>query len=395
MKVYGRGIALSAVLCTTLLAGAADSAEVEVLRQEVQALKQSVAELKNSSESASLQHDIAELKAGLESNSKGGFQIAGYAAFDWQDAQGSDNEFSGVKFAPIFHAQYGDIFQFEGEVEFSTTSEGETDAELEYAAGTIFLNDYMGLQIGKFMSPLGQFVQNQHPSWINKLPNTPVGFGHDGAAPTSNVGMALRGGLPKVSEIRSNYVLFVSNAPVYGVAADGDVIIDATGKTSAGDVSKTWGGRFALNPVGGMEVGVSGALGKASEELISNEKIARDYDAFGVDFMYNFEGIDIKAEYIEQSIGENELSTLEGGTWRAMYGQVSYQFASLKLEPVLRYSDYHNPETERNQWAVGLNYLFANNLIAKLAYEYNTNEDSAGEASINDNRVSAQLAFGF
>ncbi|MDF1880196.1 porin [Sulfurimonas sp. MAG313] len=261
----------------------------------------------------------------------------------------------------------------------------------------------MGLQIGKFMSPLGQFVQNQHPSWINKLPNTPVGFGHDGAAPTSNVGIALRGGLPKMGSIRSNYVSFVSNAPTFGEAADGDVVIDANGKTSSGNASKTWGGRFAINPVGNMEIGVSGAIGKVSEELTlltvvngtEGDKISRDYNVFGADLMYNLEGVDLKAEYIQQKIGENESSTLEGGLWRAWYAQASYQMNWLRFEPVLRYSDYHNPETNKNQWALGVNYLFSNNVIAKVAYEYNTNEDDLGDASINNNRVSAQLAFGF
>ena len=93
----------------------------------------------------------------------------------------------------------------------------------------------MGLQVGKFMSPIGQFVQNQHPSWINKLPMTPLGFGHDGAAPTSNVGMALRGGLPKIAGLRSNYVLFVANAPVYGKNEDNSIegSLDTDGKTTS------------------------------------------------------------------------------------------------------------------------------------------------------------------
>ncbi len=425
MKTFITSITLSAVLSSVLFAAPANQADLVQLRQEMQELKQLVTELKKSNDALrarstsysegeavdtkshefqALKEDVMQMQTELESNAKSGFQLAGYASFDWTDQQGSDNEFSGVKFAPIFHYQYGDIFQFEGELEFTTNNQGETDTELEYAAGTLFLNDYMGLQLGKFMSPLGQFVQNQHPSWINKLPATPVGFGHDGAAPTSFVGAALRGGLPKVVDIRSNYVVFVGNAPTFGEAPDGDVVVDASGKTSSGDASKTWGGRFALNPVGGMEIGVSYAKGKVSETLTAttivggsaiDDKLQRDYDVAGVDFMYNVNAIDIKAEYIEQKIGDNDKSTLEGGTWRAWYAQASYQFAFLPIEPVLRYSDYHNPEIERNQWAIGLNYLFANNLIAKIAYEYNDNEDNAGDPSVNNNRVLTQLAFGF
>jgi len=417
MKRFVIGITLSSVIASTLLGAQNDTIEVKQLRQEVNELKQMMLKLNKSnkestdytekdavdpfykSEISELKNTVDEMKRDLESNSKSGFQLAGYASFDWTDAQGADNEFSGVKFAPIFHYQYGQIFQFEGELEFTVQEDGSTETELEYAAGTLFINDYMGLQMGKFLSPLGQYVQNLHPSWINKLPSNPLGFGHDGAAPTSNVGIALRGGLPKVADIRSNYTVFVSNAPTYGIADDGDVVIDASGKTTASDVSKTWGGRFAVNPVSGMEIGISGAIGEAAEEITVGAdtlNIARDYDAYGFDAMYNINGFDFKGEYIEQNIGENSDSALEGGKWRTWYAQASYQFTSLKIEPVLRYSDYHNPEQEKNQWAVGINYLFANNVIAKLAYEYNTDEDEdAVSSSANDNRVLAQFAFGF
>jgi len=404
MKGIIAGIALGSVVVSTLLAEQHNVSDVKELRQEVDELKGMISELQRQQESTVYTEDSdtdifieSKIRSELESNAKSGFLLTGYASFDWVDKQGEDNEFSGVKFAPIFHYQYGNLFQFEGELEFKATEDGEVETELEYAAGTLFLNDYMGIQMGKFLSPLGQYVQNVHPAWINKLPSNPIGFGHDGAAPTSNVGIALRGGLPKVIDIRSNYVMFVSNAPTFGIADDGDVVIDASGKTTSSDVSKTFGGRFAINPVPGMEIGASAAIGEVAEEITvgaDTSNIVRDYEVYGFDVMYNVNGFDFKGELIQQDIGENSASTLEGGKWRAWYTQVSYQFSSFKVEPVLRYSDYHNPEKERNQWALGLNYLFANNVIAKLAYEYNTDEnDDASNA--NDNRVLAQFAFGF
>ncbi|MDF1877706.1 hypothetical protein JHD47_07745 [Sulfurimonas sp. SAG-AH-194-L11] len=366
-------IGLSSLVASMLLANQADDAKIQQLLKDVKALN--------------------AMKADLEGNARSGFQLAGYASFDWTGGSGGSDDFSGVKFAPIFHYQYGTIFQFEGELEFEIDEKGETVTALEYAAGTIFLNDYMGLQIGQFMSPIGQFVQNLHPSWINKLPSTPVGFGHDGAAPTSNIGMALRGGLPKIANLRSNYVVFVANAPRFGFAADGDTIIDATGKSSSGGASQLLGARYALNPIGGMEIGISGATGEAFDDTNTSgtsQNIFRTYSAMGADFMYNDQGLDVKAEYIQQKVGDNVSSTLEGGTWTAFYAQVAYQINGLNIEPVLRYSDYENPENRKKQIAVGLNYLFANNLIAKLAYENDTN------SNIDDvSRVRAQLAFGF
>ncbi|MDF1882552.1 hypothetical protein JHD49_01210 [Sulfurimonas sp. SAG-AH-194-C21] len=371
MKNNLKGITLMSFFASTLLSTQLFGANIEQLAQ-----------------------DVELLKANLESNSKSGFQLAGYAAFDY-----SDKDFSGVKFAPIFHAKYGDIFQFEGELEFNVDSKGETVTELEYAAGTIFLNDYMGLQVGKFMSPVGQFVQNQHPSWINKLPATPVGFGHDGAAPTSNVGVALRGGLPKMGDIRSNYVLFVANASVYGKVEDGAIegSIDANGRTSSNGAAPTIGGRYAINPVGNMEVGISGSFGQISD--VDQSSSTRDYSVFDVDFMYNIDAISLKGEYVQQDIGTSDISSFdtEGGTWAAWYAQASYLFAFAPIEPVIRYSDYHNPELQRNQLALGLNYLFASNLVAKLAFEVNTNEDSAvpSDGLYNEDILRMQLAFGF
>jgi len=112
--------------------------------------------------------------------------------------------------------------------------------------------------------------------------------------------------------------------------------------------------------------------------------------------MYNVNALDIKAEYIAQKIGENISSPYNGGTWRAMYAQFSYQFSALKLEPVIRYSDFHNPQQEKNQLAIGMNYLFSNNVMVKIGYEFNKDEDANAVNSIaNNNRILTQFAFGF
>lgn len=376
MKKLMAGIVLSTMMTSTLLVAEIQDVDIKQLREDVDALQAKDKQIEDYSLSA--------------------FQLAGYASFDFVDEENEDGSFSEVKLAPLLLYTYGDIFLFEAEVEFEINDEGETETELEYAAGTFFINDYMGLQVGKFLSPIGQFVQTQHPSWINKLPSAPVGFGHDGAAPSSNIGIALRGGLPKMGQIRSNYTVFVANAPSFGVSDHGDVIIDTEATTDVSDATMTIGGRYAVNPLGNMEIGVSLATGEVEEELPSEETIARDYDVFGADLMYNIDALNLKAEYIQQKIGENVLSTLEGGTWKAWYAQAAYQFSSLKLEPVVRYSEYHNPETDRNQWALGLNYLFTNTLLAKVAYEFNEDEDdTAIDSHANNDRFLVQFAIGF
>ena len=74
------------------------------------------------------------------------------------------------------------------------------------------VNDYVALVGGKFLSPIGQFRQNLHPSWINKLASAPPGFGHDGAAPTSDIGLQARGGF-QIGNMFANYAVYASNGP--------------------------------------------------------------------------------------------------------------------------------------------------------------------------------------
>lgn len=250
----------------------------------------------------------------------------------------------------------------------------------------------MALSVGKFLSPIGQFRQNFHPSWINKLPSAPVGFGHGGAAPLANVGAALRGGLPKVLGLRHNYVAYISNAPTISIATDGDVDIGTEAGTSSNSTPLNVGGRYGINPVSGMEIGISGSYGKVAELDSASEYVqSRDYSVLGADLTYNISGFDLRGEYVEQNIGDNGSSSIEGGKWEALYVQIAYQISDVKLEPVIRYGSYKNPESEKQQTVLGLNYLIANNVIAKVAYEFNETQGSTE----NNDKFLAQLAFGF
>ncbi len=334
--------------------------------------------------------DINALRINQEQNAKSGFQLAGYASFGYSYSEEDNSNFDVVQFSPIFHYGYSDILQFEGELEFSIGQDGETEVGMEYAAANLFLNNYMTLTAGQFMSPIGQFRQNFHPSWINKLPTAPVGFGHGGAAPTSNVGLALRGGLPRLANLRHNYVIYVANAPTIDFAPDGDVDIGTEGITTGSGTSATVGGRYAIDPVSGMEIGISGALGKAYDR---DSNLSRDYNVWDVDFTYHTGGFDLRGEYVEQNIAKDDTLPIEGGKWQAAYGQIAYQFDTLHLEPVVRYGFYKNPEKKQNETDLGLNYLFANNVIAKLAYSFG--DITEGGTNEKTDKYYAQLAFGF
>jgi len=147
--------------------------------------------------------------------------LAGYADVGFEKREGDDGSFVVGTFSPIFHYQYRDIVMMEAELEFKVGDDGETEIALEYMALDWFINDYAVLVTGKFLSPIGQFRQNLHPSWINKLASAPPGFGHDGAAPVSDLGIMLRGGFP-LGNIRANYAVYTSNGPELNAEAEDD-----------------------------------------------------------------------------------------------------------------------------------------------------------------------------
>lgn len=336
--------------------------------------------------------------------------MAGYADVGYAKSEGNDGSFVLGSFSPIFHFQYRDIVMLEAELEIEIESDGETNLELEYAAIDWFFSDYSTLVAGKFLSPIGQFRQNLHPSWINKMPTAPPGFGHDGAAPVSDLGLQFRGGFP-LGSMRATYAAYVSNGPELNSVTEDDIEFELEGIEAEAfgadrDGEKVFGGRFSLFPVAGLELGISAATGKASVTQIENEttetvtevsgETARDYDVLGADFAWNWRGLGIRGEYVQTKIGAAITGTTasDGSKWRTWYTQAAYRIPGTKWEPVVRYTDFDSPHAseDQKQAAVGINYLFANNFIFKLAYEFN---DGQTDAPANDDWVRVQLAYGF
>lgn len=326
--------------------------------------------------------------------------LAGYGAVTYTDSEFEDANasFSGVSFNPIFHYMYRDLVMLESELEIEATSEGETETGLEYLAIDLFLHDYVTLVAGKFPSPLGQFRQNAHPAWINRLASAPPGFGHDGAAPLADVGVQLRGGFP-VGGARGNYSVYVANGPE--LEADGGEIeaIEAEGFTRDEDGKKVFGGRLGFLPIPRLEIGVSAASGKAAVTKDGGVEISgdpdRDYTAAGADVSYSDGGLRLLAEYIQQKVGDAAASVApEGGKWKTWYAQASYMIPGTKLEGVVRYGVFDSPHAvmDQKQTAAGLNWWFAPHVVAKLTYESNDGE-SGSEADAD--RLLLQLAYGF
>lgn len=365
--------------------GAAPSTSVEALRAETAAARQAA--------------QRAEAAANDWYDTTSVTHLAGYASADYVSPENGDAAFI-ANFNPIFHFQYSDRILWEAELEAVVGEDGATEIGLEYTSIDIFLNDNAVLVAGKFQSPIGNFRQNLHPSWINKLPSAPSGFAHDGAAPIAEVGLQLRGGFNVGQRSKITYAGYVGNGPKIE-AEDGELHgIETDGFASDPDDEKVFGGRIGLLPVPRLDIGVSAAFGDASvvvnDDLEIDGDPKRDYEVFGVDASYRWNKLDLRGEYLRQKVGSvNAGVAPEGGTWETWYVQGAYRFGPQdKWEGVVRYADYSSPDADQSQeqWALGLNYLLTPSAMLKLAFESNSGLD--GEP-VDDNRWLAQVAYGY
>ena len=325
--------------------------------------------------------------------------LAGYAAVGFTNDDHENDRFNQATFNPIFHYMYKDLIMLESELEIEVEEDGDTEIGLEYLTIDWFMNDYMALIAGKFLSPVGYFRQNLHPAWINKLPTAPIGFGHDQAAPVADVGLQLRGGVGLGDTMYSNYSFFVTNGPnELELNAAGDEIeaVETAGATGNEDDNFLFGGRIGLVPMANVEIGISGATGDVALEDESD----RDYDVWGVDGFARWNELDLRAEYIRTEVGSLATSVAtDSQFWEAWYIQGSYKLTRLhsllnKLELVARYSNYdsNHADQRQEQWALGFNYIIAPQGMVKFGYEFNDGLD--GEPT-NEDRLLIQLAYGF
>ncbi len=410
--------AVTAALALSLAplgAGAADDsalkAEVEALRKELRELRSLVNQQR---EASATKEDVkaltkevvsareASLKPPYEWDKSTSFHFGGYAAAGYSSQKTGGRSFDRAQFVPGFHFNYRDIAFAEAKLETAVAPDGTTETKIESANLNLFMGDYAVLTAGKFLSPLGQFQQNYHAPWINKLASRPVGFGEEASgAPLANVGAQVRGGFP-VGAFKANYALFVANAP-RAVVDGGDIeLITNDSGTSAPNNKKIWGGRLSFFPMPSMEIGVSGATGKTAVQLDNGGVgLSRTYRASGIDFAWQLgKQWDFRGEYIRQSLGSaagDEISGTpidnDGQTWKARYFQAAYKFMP-KWEGVARYSKFDSVEGSQwqKQWALGLNYWYAANVAGKVTYEFNKGRPNR---DTDDNRLLLQVTYGF
>jgi len=379
-------------------------AEIAALRAELEQARESESaqeldSLRAESAAARQAAQRAEKSANEWKNTASVTHLAGYASADYINPENGNAAFV-ANFNPMFHYQYNDKILWEAELEFEVDENGDTEIGLEYSSIDLFLNDNLIFIAGKFLSPVGNFRQNTHPSWINKLPSVPPGFGHDGAAPSADIGLQLRGGVPVGDQSKVTYAGYVGNGPKL-VGEDGEIhAIETEGFAGNADDEFVFGGRVSLLPIPKLEIAVSGAFGDAA--VVENDGIdisgddpKRGYTVLGVDASYRLGNFDFRGEYISQEVDAQPTSIApEGSKWESWFVQGAYKFGQAKWEGVLRYTDFSSPHADdtQEQFAAGLNYLLAPSAMVKLAYESNS---GLADETTDDDRLLLQIAYGY
>ncbi len=329
-----------------------------------------------------------------------------YEVFQGQRGAG---EFQFQEYTPFFLVQLNKRLLLSAETTFNQSGVGLGQAQID-----MFINNWLTMDVGYFLAPIGFWNERLDPRWINKLPDIPLVMRQvipDGLTVT---GLQFRGAKYLFgSPFKMEYAAFASNGfgvPGSGKAADWADQGGLIGSTANVNQSMAYGGRLAIwLPSRGINFGASG-MASAPYGLGAGPV----YNIWQPYFNYHYGNWDFRFEYgdayqnVKNFIGNNIRR-------QGMYAQLAYRnYASLyqhlqRLEYVFRFSDafFHgidqskldlaaysplmNAPIDANQYTIGVNYYIYASSIIKLAYEIN----SPLHRNVNDNVFMMQFATNF
>lgn len=323
-----------------------------------------------------------------------------------------ETSFNNTSFNPIFLWKPTDKILVEAELETELEA-NLTAINLEYINASYFLNKYITIRAGKFLSPFGIFQDRLHPAWINKLPTAPLGFGHDGVGPSAEIGFDVRGGIP-LGASKLNYSFYVSNGPTLNVGEEDPSEGGMLEYENADDnnKNKAIGGRIGLLPLSNssLEIGGSFQNGKVGTKGTAYENVGAKQYALDVTYVQQLEFLkgllDVKAQKNWVNVDPAQYKDPADPTGNTMYtfdnkrnvlfAQAAYRPTMLtgkvlkKAELVFRYAELNPPSGSKEpeqvkQYTYGLNYWLTWRTACKLAYQKQE----------NDNAFFIQFAVGF
>ncbi len=89
--------------------------------------------------------------------------------YDLFTKQRGAGQFSFEEYTPFFLVQLNKRMLISAETSFSQTGVGLGQAQLD-----IFLNNWLTMDMGYFLAPIGFWNEALDPRWVNKLPDVPL-----------------------------------------------------------------------------------------------------------------------------------------------------------------------------------------------------------------------------
>jgi len=358
------------------------------------------------------------------------FLVKGYAFTNFEKEEEGISNFEAA-FNPIFLWKHGDKLFFEGEFEMELGEEG-LDIGLEYTQIFYFFNDYITFGAGKFLNPINVFVERLHPTWINKLPDKPLGMS---LLASSQLGFQFRGGIPLGAK-KLTYAFFVSNGPIINTqetpiveesinagVGNGGVITpqDAGGGASGigtlnynnfhdNNENKAIGGRIGFYLLPQLEIGYGFQTAKVGDKGSEFEDLTATNQVVDFSFLSDIEAlkgkVDIRAQWAWLNIDNPGIHPLEfENKSKGGYAQIAFQPNGVEneffknLEFVFRADRLDLPEEaplnlDRDRLSFGLNYWVSPSSAFKFAFETMTIKNPQGDED-KETKIIAQFTLGF
>ena len=386
-------VAMSALLTT--VASAQDTTEAGRLRAEIAALRANLEASQQEFDSS-----LAALNDAMRMSRPGTtrFLLTGYAVGEYRTVKNGASVFT-TEVSPILLWQLSERILFAVEPEFEAGE--ELEIALEYAHVSVLAADFLSLGIGKFITPFTIFNERLHPAWINKLPGSPLPFGHGGIAPGSAVGAYARGGVP-AGVARLSYALYAVNAPELMMEGE------EAGEVEPADASeqRAFGGRVGLFLMpAGVELGYSYQTSDVVDVHGVDLTLSKQSAALGGRIDVRVEGVLSKAvtgPFAGEIPGDPDRF-LVNNRRTGGYGQIAYRPSLAgsrvvrNLEFVGRYDGMDRPDwvggprgNDTRRLTVGASYALTPSMLIKLAFQRAANTVAGDTRS-----VVFQVATGF
>jgi hypothetical protein len=391
-------------------------------QQTIQQLQQQLGETKTAVTNAQQTADsVAKVQStypapGASEGPLHNVTMVGDAEVQFGKTSGQHGAFTLADFAPVFLYRASDDVLFEAGFDiinnnnsgFTRAPGYTTSVNLTFATLDYLLNDYMTLEAGQMLLPLGTYSE-RGAGWLNKIPDDPLV--RDDLLPQTGTGVQLRGAVPIGESGQTvTYAVYGANGPSSGTGtatATGDLdLAGNVGDTANWHANPSGGGRLAWfypwQPHHDLELGISGQSGEWSDS--GN----RSWSAAVADAALHLgQNLEVKGEYVDTWVETDDVGKIRPSGW---WLQAAYKLAGLNLElPYInnvelvgRY-DRENDDgltaasggaaaTKTDRYTAGCIYYFSNTLLFEADYEWLI---SHGLAPLPPNRFILQLSYGF